>query len=131
MHSYYLAATNVVYPAANQFGNLVLPNVQVAMSGEYEVTVRLPGLDTEGQPLNASGPRSVNVDVQSQWGRKTCSIATLELVTWMYICVSWVIYYVCTLGISIVRAICGKTTGIYICTYLYMLDSSTDLNQIQ
>ena len=44
----------------------MLPNVQVSLSGEYEVLVRLPGLDTNGEPLNAIAPRSVNVDVQSE-----------------------------------------------------------------
>ena len=54
------------YPSPDQFGNLMLPNVQVSMSGEYEVQVRLPELGTNGEPLNANSPRSVNVDVQGQ-----------------------------------------------------------------
>ena len=49
----------------NRFGNLMLPNVQITMSGEYEVQVRLPGLGTNGEALNANSPRSVNVEVQS------------------------------------------------------------------
>ena len=61
------AATDVNYPAMNRFGNLVLPDVQTSISGEYEVTVRLPELGIGGQPLNANSPRSVNVEVQSQW----------------------------------------------------------------
>ena len=54
------------YPTPDRFGNLMLPNVQITMSGEYEVQVRLPGLGTNGEPLNANSPRSVNVDVQGQ-----------------------------------------------------------------
>ena len=60
----YAAAIDLNYPEG--FGNLVLPNVQVAYSGEFEVQVRLPGLGEGGQPLNANSPRSVNVDVQGQ-----------------------------------------------------------------
>ena len=63
----YVAAADVDYPALNRFGNLVLPNVQTSMSGEYEVTVCLPGLGTGGKPLNANSPRSVYVEVQGQW----------------------------------------------------------------
>ena len=61
-----LVATEVEYPTPDRFGNLKLPNVQVSMSGEYEVQVRLPGLGTNGEALNAIAPRSVNVDVQSE-----------------------------------------------------------------
>ena len=61
------AATDVNYPTPNRFGNLVLPDVQTRISGECEVTVRLPGLGIGGQPLNANSPRSVSVEVQSQW----------------------------------------------------------------
>ena len=61
-----LVATEVEYPTPDRFGNLMLPNVQVSMSGEYEVQVRLPGLGTNGEPLNANSPRSVNVEVQGQ-----------------------------------------------------------------
>ena len=52
------------YPSPDRFGNLMLSNVQMSLSGEYEVQVRLPGLGTNGEALNANGPRSVNVDVQ-------------------------------------------------------------------
>ena len=48
----------------DRFGNLMLPNVQISLSGEYEVQVRLPGLGINGEPLNANSPRSVDVDVQ-------------------------------------------------------------------
>ena len=61
-----LVATEVEYPTPDRFGNLMLPNIQVSMSGEYEVQVRLPGLGTNGEALNANSPRSVNVDVQGQ-----------------------------------------------------------------
>ena len=61
-----LIATEVKYPTPDQFGNLELTNMLVSMSGEYEVQVRLPGLGTNGEPLNANSPRSVNVDVQGQ-----------------------------------------------------------------
>ena len=60
-----VVATDVDYPSPYQFGNLMLPNVQMSMSGEYEVQVRLPGLGTNGEALNANSPRSVNVEVQS------------------------------------------------------------------
>ena len=61
----YVVAAEVNYPMPNRFGNLMLPNVQISMSGEYEVQVRLPGLGTNGEALNANSPRSVNVEVQS------------------------------------------------------------------
>ena len=61
-----LVATEVEYPTSDRFGNLEITNVQVSMSGEYEVQVRLPGLGTNGEALNANSPRSVNVDVQGQ-----------------------------------------------------------------
>ena len=54
------------YPTPDQFGNLELSNMQVSMSGEYEVQVRLPELGTNREPLNANSPRSVDVDVQSE-----------------------------------------------------------------
>ena len=62
----HVVATEVEYPTSDRFGNLMLSNMQVSMSGEYEVQVRLPGLGTNGEPLNANAPRSVNVDVQSE-----------------------------------------------------------------
>ena len=62
----YVVAANVDYPTPDRFGNLILPNVQISMSGEYEVQVRLPGLGTNGEPLNANSLRSVNVEVQGQ-----------------------------------------------------------------
>ena len=62
----YIVATDVDYPTPDRFGNLMLPKMQVSMSGEYEVQVRLPGLGTNGEALNANAPRSVNVDVQSE-----------------------------------------------------------------
>ena len=62
----YAVAADVDYPTPDRFGNLMLPNVQVSMSGEYEVLVRLPGLGTNGEALNANRPRSVNVAVQGQ-----------------------------------------------------------------
>ena len=62
----YVVATEVEYPSPDQFGNLMLSNMQVSLSGEYEVLVRLPGLGTNGEALNAHAPRSVNVDVQSE-----------------------------------------------------------------
>ena len=60
----YVAAIELNYPAMDQFGNLVISNVQVGMSGEYEVQVRLPGLGDNNESLNANSPRSVNVEVQ-------------------------------------------------------------------
>ena len=44
----------------------MLPKMQVSLSGEYEVQVRLPGLGTNGEALNANSPRSVNVEVQGE-----------------------------------------------------------------
>ena len=38
----YAAAIVLDYP--DMFGNLVLPDVQVANSGEFEVQIRLPGV---------------------------------------------------------------------------------------
>ena len=40
--------------------------MQISVSGEYEVQIRLPGLGTNGEALNANSPRSVNVDMQGQ-----------------------------------------------------------------
>ena len=60
-----VVATDVDYPSPYQFGNLMLPNMQVSLSGEYEVQVRLPGVGPNMEPLNANSPRSVNVEVQS------------------------------------------------------------------
>ena len=65
LHAFVYAAAIVLdYP--EMFGNLVLPDVQVANSGEFEVQVRLPGFGDNNQPLNANSPKSVNVDVQGQ-----------------------------------------------------------------
>lgn len=66
------AAVDLDYPTPDQFGNLVLPDVQVVNSGEFQVQVRLPGLGTNGQALNAMSPSTVNVDVQGQWWCAYC-----------------------------------------------------------
>ena len=60
----YAAVIVLNYP--DMFGSIVLPDVQVANSGEFEVQVCLPGFDDDNEPLNANGARSVNVDVQGQ-----------------------------------------------------------------
>ena len=57
-------SSSLQYDDNVNFGHLILENPQLINSGEFKLTLRLPGQAMDGSPLNSETPFSVVVQVE-------------------------------------------------------------------